>query len=430
MKVRRQCVEILTHVLETGAFINTLKEQISETERPFGNMLLLTTLRRLENLKQILQKFLHKKIPAKDKAVYYVLLLGAAEILYLATPDYAAINEYVNIAKKKAGRFPAGMVNAVLRQIAAQKENLNTVFNKGAFPLEFKRILIKDYKVEEIKKMEEILHYEPPLDIIPKQDAVGWAQKLNAVLFSNGTLRLAKADKVSELEGYAQGQWWVQDLAASLPVLLLGDIKNKKVLDLCAAPGGKTAQLLAAGAEVTALDIDAERVEKLKENIWRLQLTANLTTIVSDAVLFLENCRDLFDVIVIDAPCSATGTFRRHPEVLHHKTIADVEKQKALQKTFLQKAANKLKTGGKILYCTCSIAKSEGERQVESFLNKNHDFRLCPVDMENLQRYEGINLDKNIIDKGVLRTLPYYMKDIGGMDAFFAACLQKNEGEV
>lgn len=425
MNVRQQCVEILEQMLENKTFLGDARNRVEVQHRSFANMLLLTALRRLEALRQILDKFLHKKIPEKDKKIYYVLLLGGAEILYLNTPEYAAINEYVNIAKKYTNRFGAGMVNAVLRQINVQKENLNTVFNEVCFPESFKKVLAKDYTKEQIAEMEKTVELEPPLDISSKQHPEVWAKKLNGVLLANGTVRLSSANRITELAGFDEGQWWVQDLAASLPILLLGNIKNKKALDLCAAPGGKTAQLLAAGAKVTAVDADAVRMERLKENLKRLHLEDNLQTIVSDAVLFLNNYREEFDVIVVDAPCSATGTFRRHPEILHNKTLADVKEQSAKQKIFLQAAAKKLKSGGKLLFCTCSIAKDEGEYQIENFLKANPDFVLCPADVEILQQYDGIKLDENIIDKGVLRTLPYYMKNIGGMDAFFAACLQK-----
>ncbi len=425
MNVRQQCVEILEQMLENKTFLGDARNCVEIQHRSFANMLLLTALRRLEALRQILDKFLHKKIPEKDKKIYYVLLLGGAEILYLNTPEYAAINEYVNIAKKYTNRFGAGMVNAVLRQINMQKENLNTVFKEVCFPESFKKVLAKDYTKEQIAEMEKTVELEPPLDISSKQHPEVWAKKLNGVLLANGTVRLSSANRITELAGFDEGQWWVQDLAASLPILLLGNIKNKKALDLCAAPGGKTAQLLAAGAKVMAVDADAVRMERLKENLKRLYLEDNLQTIVSDAVLFLNNCREEFDVIVVDAPCSATGTFRRHPEILHNKTLADVKEQSAKQKIFLQAAAKKLKSGGKLLFCTCSIAKDEGEYQIENFLKANPDFVLCPADVEILQQYDGIKLDENIIDKGVLRTLPYYMKNIGGMDAFFAACLQK-----
>ncbi len=425
MKVRQQCVEMLERILENKVFLNNIKKQVDVQHRPFANMLLLTTLRRYEALEQILAKFLHKKISGKDKKLYYVLLLGAAEILYLNTPEYAAINEYVNIAKKYTNRFAVGMVNAVLRQINKQKNSLNTAFKDTYFSNSFKQLLAKDYTKTQIIAMEKMVGTEPPLDISSKQFPEVWAKDLNGVLLENGTIRLPSASKVAELAGFDEGQWWVQDLAASLPILLLGDVKEKKTLDLCAAPGGKTAQLLAAGAKVTAVDVDEGRMEKLKENIERLNLANNLQTIVSDAILFLNKCYDAFDIIVVDAPCSATGTFRRHPEILHNKTLADVKEQTEKQKIFLQAAAKKLKSGGKMLFCTCSIAKDEGEYQIDNFLNENSDFVLCPANLKMLQRYNGIKLDEKIIDKGVLRTLPYYMENMGGMDAFFAACLQK-----
>ena len=291
MNVRQQCVEILEQMLENKTFLGDARNRVEVQHRSFANMLLLTALRRLEALRQILDKFLHKKIPEKDKKIYYVLLLGGAEILYLNTPEYAAINEYVNIAKKYTNRFGAGMVNAVLRQINVQKENLNTVFKEVCFPESFKKVLAKDYTKEQIAEMEKTVELEPPLDISSKQHPEVWAKKLNGVLLANGTVRLSSANRITELVGFDEGQWWVQDLAASLPILLLGNIKNKKALDLCAAPGGKTAQLLAAGAKAMAVDADAVRMERLKENLKRLHLEDNLQTIVSDAVLFLNNYR-------------------------------------------------------------------------------------------------------------------------------------------
>ena len=335
MKVRQQCVEMLERILENKVFLNNIKKQVDVQHRPFANMLLLTTLRRYEALEQILAKFLHKKISGKDKKLYYVLLLGAAEILYLNTPEYVAINEYVNIAKKYTNRFAVGMVNAVLRQINKQKNSLNTAFKDTYFSNSFKQLLAKDYTKTQIIAMEKMVGTEPPLDISSKQLPEVWAKDLNGVLLENGTIRLPSASKVAELAGFDEGQWWVQDLAASLPILLLGDVKKKKILDLCAAPGGKTAQLLAAGAKVTAVDVDEGRMEKLKENIERLNLANNLQTIVSDAILFLNKCYDAFDIIVVDAPCSATGTFRRHPEILHNKTLADVKEQTEKQKIIL-----------------------------------------------------------------------------------------------
>lgn len=427
MNIRRHSVDIFQRILEEKLFFNTLKSEIEEKNLPFTNMLILTALRNLTGMKRILSRFLNKKIPDKNKKVYYVLLLAITEILYLDTPDYAAINEYVNIARKISDKYAAGMVNAILRKVSSDKANLTATYGKQHFPNEFKHILRHDYSEKQIAEMEESVAIEPALDISVKANADEIAQKLNGVLFANGTVRLCGLkNKVNELYGFKEGLWWVQDLAASMPVTLLGDIKGKKVLDLCAAPGGKTAQLLNAGAVVTAVDIDEDRMMRLRQNIQRLQLEENLTAITADGLKFLKNTPEMFDVILLDAPCSATGTFRRHPEVLHLKTTEDVNKQLAVQAEMLDMVAKKVFAGGKILYCTCSAAKAEGEKQVAEFLHNHSEFKQEDFDLQNLNKLDGKKFEEKIIDKGVLRTLSYYMQSEGGMDMFFAACLQKS----
>lgn len=421
MNIRRQCVEILEQILEQSLFFNALKSQINDKDLPFANMLVLTALRNLTAVQTVLKKYLLKKIPNKNKSAYYALVLALTEIFYLKTPDYAVINEYVNITKKTTDRFTANMVNAVLRKISREKEILNTLFNTPHFPQNFQSILRKDYTFEQIANMEKMLSVEPPLDLTVQGNKEEIAKQLNGVLLPNGSVRLHKIDgKISELYGFKKGLWWVQDFAASLPIFLLGKINGKKVLDLCAAPGGKTAQLLAGGAKVTALDVDKERMDRLKNNIKRLNLEQNLQTEVGDALEFLAHNDELFDIIVLDAPCSATGTFRRHPEVLHIKTTDDVKNALELQEQMLDAVTSHLQKNGILLYCTCSIAKDEGESQIKKFLEKHSDFELLPFEDKAFKTVE-----ENIIDNGVLRTLPYYMKESGDMDAFFAARLQK-----
>ena len=421
MNIRRQCVDVLEQILEQSLFFNALKSQINEKDLPFANMLVLTTLRNLTAVRTVLRKYLAKKIPNKNKSAYYALILALTEIFYLKTPDYAVINEYVDIVKKTTDRFTANMVNAVLRRISREKETLNTLFNTPHFPQNFQNILRKDYSSEQIANMEKMLLIEPPLDLTVKGNKEEIAKQLNGVLLPNGSIRLQKIEgKISELYGFKEGLWWVQDFAASLPIFLLGKVNGKKVLDLCAAPGGKTAKLLAGGAKVMALDVDKDRMDRLKHNINRLKLEQNLQTKVADALEFLAHNDELFDIIVLDAPCSATGTFRRHPEVLHIKTADDVKKALGLQEQMLDMAVTHLIPNGKLLYCTCSIAKDEGESQVKRFLEKHSDFELLPFD-DNVIKI----VEENVIDNGVLRTLPYYMRENGGMDAFFAACLKK-----
>lgn len=421
MTIRRQCVEILKQILEQSLFFNALKSQINDKDLPFANMLVLTALRNLVSIREVLQKYLAKKIPNKNKAAYYALVLALTEIAYLKTPDYAVINEYVNITKKTTDKFTANMVNAVLRRISSEKENLNTLFNIPHFPQNFQNILRQDYSSEQILNMEKMLSVEPPLDLTVHGNEEEIAKRLNGVLLPNGSIRLNKTDtKISELYGFKEGLWWVQDFAASLPIFLLKDVKGKKVLDLCAAPGGKTAQLLAGGAKVTALDVDKERMDRLKNNIKRLNLEQNLQTEVADALEFLAHSNEVFDIIVLDAPCSATGTFRRHPEVLHIKTTDDVKNALVLQEKMLDAVSSHIAKDGILLYCTCSIAKDEGEKQVKRFLERHPEFELLSFEDKELKVVE-----EKIIDNGVLRTLPYYMKEKGGMDAFFAARLQR-----
>lgn len=421
MTIRRQCVEILKQILEQSLFFNALKSQINDKDLPFANMLILTALRNLVSIREVLQKYLAKKIPNKNKAAYYALVLALTEIAYLKTPDYAVINEYVNITKKTTDKFTANMVNAVLRRISSEKENLNTVFNTPHFPQNFQNILRKDYTLEQILNMEKMLSVEPPLDLTINGNEEEIAERLNGVLLPNGSIRLNKINtKISELYGFKEGLWWVQDFAASLPIFLLKNVKGKKVLDLCAAPGGKTAQLLAGGAKVTALDVDKERMDRLKHNIKRLNLEQNLQTEVADALEFLAHSNEVFDIIVLDAPCSATGTFRRHPEVLHIKTTDDVKNALVLQEKMLDAVSSHMAKDGMLLYCTCSIAKDEGEKQIKRFLERHPEFELLPFEDKELKVVE-----EKIIDNGVLRTLPYYMKEKGGMDAFFATRLQK-----
>lgn len=419
MSERFQAVQTVQKIMEEKVFFNTLKE--AETSA-FINMLVLTVLRRMVGLEEILSRFVKLKFKKNEQILKYLLLCGAAEILYLDTPDYAAVSEYVGLTKKTCGKFAAGMVNAVLRKIATQKPKSDKVF-----PASFQKILEEDYTPEQIKKMEIVALSEAPLDLSVKEDPSLWAEKLNATLFESKTLRLKTPGRIESLPGFNEGAWWVQDLASALPITLLGDVKNKKVLDLCAAPGGKTAELLSAGAKVLALDINPERMTRLEQNIKRLHLEKNLKTRVSDGLEFLEQTADSFDIIVLDAPCSATGTFRRHPEVMHFKTLEDVNAQITLQQKLLSAAAKHLTKGGILLYCTCSLSKKEGEQQIERFLAQNPTFHLRSFSKDNFLTSPTVQkLEKNIFDNQVLRTLPYDMATSGGMDGFFAAYLEKN----
>lgn len=422
MSVRLQCVLTIQKILEEKVFFSTLKDSFKPSDKAFANFLILTALRRKPAIDKLLNTLLSKKIPNKNKVLTYILLLGSVELLYAQTPDYAVINEYVSIAKRLSDIFSSRMVNAVLRKVALNKDDMQTAY---AFPENFKQILKQDYSDSQIKQMESMLCIEAPLDLTIKEAPETWAQKLGGILFENGTVRLpTPKTSVDSLQGFKEGFWWVQDLAASLPVCFMQNIANKKVLDLCAAPGGKTAQLLSKGAVVTAVDISAERLNTLKENMARLNFKQNLSVVCADGLAYLQSLTENFDLILLDAPCSATGTFRKHPEVMYFKTLDDVKNQTEIQQTLLFEAAKHLNKGGTLLYATCSLSKAEGEEQVRQFLSTHPNFELLPFITTDIQKYTAKKLDKSIIDKQVLRTLPYHNKTDGGADGFFAAALK------
>lgn len=407
-------VTILEDIIVNGASFSDIKNKIAVEHRDFSNMLFLTLFRQITFIKKdVLPRFVKKKIPNKQRCLEFILYLGITELLFLNTPDYAIVNSYTEIAKKKTNTFGANFVNAILRNVLREKENLLANRHSLFFGDNFLKILKQDYTATEISEMESCAALEPPLDITLKNNA--------SVPFSNyltlptGSIRLPANTKIKTLPGYDEGTWWVQDAASSLLVKSLSNLQGKSVLDLCAAPGGKTAQLLDSGAFVTAVDISETRLQRLKENISRLKLEKNLQVLCADA-LYLQ-LPEKFDVILLDAPCSATGTYRRHPEIMNTKTLADVKSQAILQQKILEKALAFLKPTGIIAYSTCSLSKLEGERQMHQFLAKHKDFSILPVDIPGTEKMRT--------KEGFLRILPYFFKEFSGIDGFFIAILQR-----
>ncbi|MBR1825976.1 MAG: RsmB/NOP family class I SAM-dependent RNA methyltransferase [Alphaproteobacteria bacterium] len=420
---RLTCAKIIQKILEEKIFFGDLKKQISEKDLPFCNMLILTTLRRLTALRGILHGFIRKKIPHKHRLAEYLLLCALAEILYMQTAEYAVINETVKDICKTCDKFLGGMANAVLRSVCAQKSALwQKADSISPLPETFTEIL-EGYSTEQIRLIGESVLKIPPLDITVKANPQEWVAKMNALMLPNGTLRLFNPPQIRQLPEYSAGTWWVQDFSASLPVMAMGDVCGKKVIDLCAAPGGKTAQLLAKGAKVTALDISESRLETLKQNMARLGFN-DVQTKAIDALEYLRNTAEQFDAILLDAPCSATGTFRRHPEVLHIKNRQDVTEQANLQKELLKACENVLKVGGILLYSVCSIAQTEGERQIEEFLQTRKNYKIVPIKPQEIAPF-GILADSPIMPNGTVRVMPYYLNEQNGADSFFICKMQR-----
>lgn len=415
---RATAVQILFQTFSRRSFLNfEPMEDLSPADRGFVKMLVMTTVRRYEFIRKVIRQFARRKLPAKAAYAQYALACAVCELLFMNTADYAVINSCVNLVKKNCDRYVAGFVNAVLRKIAAEKDLLKQHDKGEFFSAAFFELLNKDYSSRTVREIQKISLTEPPLAVTVKDNPRQWAEKLAGTYLDGNTVILPQAGQICELEGYAEGSWWVQDYAASLAVCCLENIAGKRILDLCAAPGGKTAQLLSRGARVTSLDNVQQRLGTLRENMRRLRLQPE-KIICADALHYLSDFNEEpFDAVLLDAPCSGTGVFRRHPEIVHIKNIQDTINQANLQKQLLAHISPVLKAGGSLIYCTCSIAKNEGETQISDFLENHPDFRLEPLKSE---RFPEI-----ITPEGFIRTLPHHLTKFGGCDAFFIAKLIK-----
>lgn len=384
---------------------------LSPRDRSFCRLLSLDTLRYLG----FIDTRLKVHTPRLDDTPLPALLamrLGAAQLLLLGTPAHAAISTSVDLVPPQ-NKHVRGVVNAVLRRIAAEEciKDKSVIDAISCIPSWLMDKWRDDYGDEAAKKIATAVLVEAPLDITTKENAAAWAEKLGAEILPTGSLRIKEnvAD-VTQLAGFSEGAWWVQDAAAALPVRLAGDVKGKRVFDLCAAPGGKTAQLAAAGAHVVAVDHSGGRLRRLRENLERLKLKAEI--IESD--IFKFNPAEKADVVLLDPPCSASGTMRRHPDLMHRKGAHDISRLAELQKRMLAHAASLVKAGGRLLFVVCSMQKEEGEKNGTLFLKENTMFTRVPVTAKET----GGNADM-VTKEGDLRTLPYHLGDKGGMDGFY-----------
>lgn len=343
-----------------------------------------------------------------------LLETALAQILFMDVPDHAAVDCAVEIAKRDSeAKHYAAFANALLRRIAAEKAQIlaNMPDTVDAPEWLFER-WSRAYGAERAEAIARIHRQEPPVDLTIFAPL---SPEIAGRMLSTGSFRLETEAAIAALPGYAEGRFQVQDAAAALPARLVGAKAGMRIADLCAAPGGKTAQLAATGAAVLAVERSARRAERLRENLARLKLPAEV--MVGDA-LTLE--AGLFDAILLDAPCSATGTIRRHPEVAWTKTLVDILALARQQRAMLESAARSLKPGGLLVYATCSLEPEEGERQIEAFLADHPQFMRRPITVEA----DGIAAEM-LTSAGDLRVLPCHLAKEGGADGFFAARLQR-----
>ena len=419
---RQAALEILTACLDKGqplddaltrhaAFDGTDARALAPRDRAFVRLLLATTLRRLGEIDEVLGLMVERPLAGANAVGREVLRLGAAQLLFLGTPAHAAVDTSVRLIEQARLPHLKGLANAVLRRVAREgvallgdrdPARLNT-------PLWFWDSWTASYGEETTRAIAAAHLVEAPLDITPRSDAMFWAGRLDGELLPTGTIRRAAGGHIAELPGFTEGAWWVQDAAAALPVRLLGDVAGKRAADLCAAPGGKTMQLCAAGAQVTAVDVSNRRMTRLGENLARMGFSAEL--VAADAAKWTPSER--FDAILLDAPCSGTGTLRRHPDIAWLKDEEDVGRLTLTQDRLLAHAVDLLKPGGVLVYAVCSLQEDEGQVRVAALLGRRSDIRRLPVAATELP-----GLEAAVTADGDVRTLPSM-----GVDGFYIARL-------
>ena len=410
LEARRAALDALYAVLWEKRLLSHLGYgDLPPSEAARAGRLTTEVLRHLGRLDAVLRAYLTRR---PNMAVQNILRLGAYELLVDGSGAHGIVNSAVALAKRHPRTARAsGMVNAVLRRVAEEGAEAWAKTPPHPLPVWLRKPIGKAFGHDVLLAIEAAHEKGAPTDLTPKHTGVTVP---GTDLLPTGSLRLHQG-QVSALEGYSEGRWWVQDAAAALPASLLGDIAGKTVLDLCAAPGGKTLQLAAAGAHVTALDISEDRMRRVEENLNRTGLQANL--VVAD-VLAWEG--GPFDAILLDAPCSATGTIRRHPDLPFVKSADEVEALTKLQMQMIDRALTFLKPGGRMVYCTCSLLLNEGENQVKAALKRHEDLEIVPIDPAPL----GGAADW-ASPEGGLRLRPDFWADRGGMDGFYMALLQR-----
>jgi 16S rRNA (cytosine967-C5)-methyltransferase len=391
-------------------------------ERALLRAIVTVALRRLGTIRKALSRFLEKGIPKKSAPLEWTLLVAIAQILFLEAPDYAAVDLAVRAARADQNAAPyAALVNAVLRNIIRERALIleaSDPFDDDT-PSWLAARWRKTYGEATARAIAAAHRQEPTLDLSVKSDAEGWARRLGGVALPTGTVRLVTHRPVSELEGYEAGEWWVQDAAAALPARLMDAKPRQRIVDLCAAPGGKAAELAAAGARVTAVDRSAERLKRLAANFERLRFEADMA--VADVLAFEAPS---FDAALLDAPCTATGTIRRHPDVAWTKRLGDLASLAPLQSQLLDRAVALVRPGGLVVYCVCSMEPEEGEAQIAALLRRNPDVRRLAIEAGEIG-----GLAECLSDVGDLRTLPCHLPGatarLSGLDGFYAARLQR-----
>lgn len=411
LRARSAALNLLDGVLADGAALPELSGQLSglsPQDRARANRLSVTTLRHLGRADATLKPFLRR--PPQGR-VLNILRLATVELRQDGQAAHGVVDSAVRLVKSiPHSKHFAGLVNAVLRKVADVPDKKWAAMPPGQLAEWIRTRLLSTYGVDAVRRIEEVHAATPPTDLTFKP---GRGPDMPGHDLPGGGLRLNDPGQITALPGFSEGNWWVQDFAAAVPARLLGAQPGQDILDLCAAPGGKTLQLAAAGARVTAVDISQERLKTVRENLDRCGLEAELVALDALRVRGRK-----YDAVLLDAPCSASGTIRRHPDMPHAKANHDLSRITRLQAKLLEHAVTLVKPGGRLVYCTCSLFPEEGEKQIRRLLARQDKISVQEIDTQ------ALGLDRKWLTKeGGLRLRPDYWADIGGMDGFYIAAL-------
>lgn len=392
--------------------------ELSMRDRAFARLLVATALRRLGQIDALIADCLNTPLAPRAAIIHDILRLGIAQLMFLRTPPHAAVATSVDLAHIRGFLTHKGLVNAVLRRLAS--EGAERVQRQDAARLNTPAWLWRSwsnaYGEDHARAIAAAHLKEAPLDLTVRNDDDAWCEKLQATKLPTGSLRRPAGGAVTALPGYAEGAWWIQDAAASLPAQLFDQLQGSDVVDLCAAPGGKTAQLASAGGRVTAVDRSTRRLDRLVANLQRLGLAVQ--SIAADAMTWRPERPA--DAVLLDAPCTATGAIRRHPDVPHLKHPEDVARLAVVQENLLHAAVDMLRPGGMLVYCTCSLEPEEGPDRIEALLRSGAPVERRPIGPDEIGPADWLT------PRGDLRTLPCHLREYDGIDGFYAARLVKS----
>jgi 16S rRNA (cytosine967-C5)-methyltransferase len=430
--VRDVAVSLLSAVLDGHKTLDGLLDPASglaayralpDRDRRLAHAIAATALRRHGETEAALGGLIERPPGRRTGPLLRIMEIAAVQVLFMGIADHAAVSTAIDqVGDDDAARHFKGFANAVLRRLARERDAILAGLDapKRATPDWLWRRWSAAYGEPATRAIAEAHLHEPSLDLTVKSEPAAWAERLGGIVLPTGSVRLVPSGPVEGLPGYADGQWWVQDAAAAIAPKLLGAVAGKRVADLCAAPGGKTAALAHAGAHVTAVDAARQRLDRLKTNLARLRLSAE--TVAADILHWTP--AEPFDAVLLDAPCTATGTIRRHPDIAWLKKAEDIASLATIQSAMIDRAATFLKPGGTLVYCTCSLEPEEGEARLAAALAGGR-WTLSPI-----APAEVGGLAETITPEGAVRTLPSHLPDpdprLAGLDGFFMMRLVRN----